>query len=219
MAADGQFCAACFGKVNVITPPFCVRCGVPFSFQPLGSGDLLCISCITRPPHFDRARAAIRYDETARRMIFPLKYADRAETSSNLARLMARSGSDLLKIADLLVPVPLHPGKLRQRRYNQAALLATALARQTSIKLDLQALVRIRATKALEGMDAARRREELKDAIALKPGANVRGKRVLLIDDVLTTGATVDQCALALRNGGAAQVNVLTIARVADERL
>lgn len=219
VTSDGQFCVTCFGKVSFITPPFCRRCGVPFSFHPPGGDDLLCVACITSPPCFDVARAAVRYDETARRMVLPLKYGDRAETTRNLARLMARFGQELLQDATLLVPVPLHARRLRQRRYNQAALLATSLARLTGKPRDLRALLRTRPTRALEGMDAASRRKELEGAILPRPGAAVRGKRVLLIDDVMTTGSTANQCALALREAGAIQVNVLTIARVADRRL
>lgn len=152
-------------------------------------------------------------------MVLPLKYGDQAETTRNLARLMARFGKELLQDAELLVPVPLHASRLRQRRYNQSALLATSLGRLVGKPRDLQALVRTRPTVALEGMDIAGRRKELEGAILARPGAFVRGKRILLIDDVMTTGATANQCARALRDAGAVAVNVLTIARVADPRL
>ncbi len=119
----------------------------------------------------------------------------------------------------MLVPVPLHAARLRQRRYNQAAVLAIALARLTGRPLGLDVLCRWRATRKLEGLSAVERREELADAISLNRGADVAGKRVLLVDDVMTTGATAHQCAVALREGGAKRVDVLTLARVADPRL
>lgn len=164
------------------------------------------------------ARSALRYDETARRMILPLKYSGQSEAAAGLARLMRRVGEDMLQAADLLVPVPLHAARLRKRRYNQAALLAIALARLTGRPLALDALCRKRATRQLEGLRLGERRAELENAIFLREGAVVRGKRVLLVDDVMTTGATAHQCALALRAGGAERVDVLTIARVADPR-
>lgn len=170
-------------------------------------------------PAYCFARAALRYDETARRIILPFKYGDRAEMAPNLARLMARAGAELLQTADLLVPVPLHPSRLRQRRYNQAALLTVSLARLANKKVALEALVRTRPTRKLEGMDAPARREELEGAIGLKAGLNIQGRRILLIDDVMTTGTTAHQCAKILCGGGALDVDVLTIARVEDPRL
>lgn len=216
--ADGQFCAVCFGKVNFITSPFCACCGVPFNFQPAFGAEHLCMACNESHPAYTMARAAILYDESARRMILPFKYGDRAESAPNLARLMVRAGGSLLQSADLLVPVPLHVSRLRQRRYNQAALLAKALAKQTGKPVELDALVRTRETRKLEGMDVPTRRQELDNAITFKPQKHMKGKRVLLIDDVMTTGATAHQCARALRAAGAGQVDVLTIARVADPR-
>lgn len=219
VAADGQFCLRCFKNVNFISPPFCACCGVPFGFQQSGDAGLLCSACKAAPPAYELARAAIKYDETARRMILPFKYGDRAEAAPNLAKVMSRAGAELLQAADILVPVPLHPARLRQRRYNQAALLASALARQAGKQVALEALVRARPTKPLEGMDAFARREELAGAITLRDGTEMQGRRVLLIDDVMTTGTTAHQCALALRQGGAARVDVLTIAHVEDSRL
>ncbi len=125
----------------------------------------------------------------------------------------------MLQSANLLVPVPLHTARLRQRRYNQAALLAISLARLTGRPLGLDTLRRWRATRPLEGLSMAERRMELTGAITVRREADVAGKRVLLVDDVMTTGATAHQCALALREAGAARVDVLTVARVADPRL
>ena len=219
VASDGQFCVTCFTKVNFIAPPFCACCGVPFNFQPAFGKDQLCTACNTFHPAYNVARAAIRYDETARRMILPFKYGDKAEVAPHLAQLMRRAGDELLQVADLLVPVPLHPTRLRQRRYNQAALLATSLAKLTGRAVNLDVLIRTRATVPLEGMDAAARRDELEGAISLKEKAHLQGRHILLIDDVMTTGATAHQCARALRSGGARQVDVLTVAHVEDPRL
>ncbi|HTQ71807.1 MAG TPA: ComF family protein [Acidocella sp.] len=217
--AEGQLCLKCFNTANFITAPLCACCGVPLAFAGPGAQELRCSACEAAPPAFTMARAALRYDETARRMILPLKYNDQSEAASGLARLMRRPGEAMLQSANLLVPVPLHAARLRQRRYNQAAVLAIALARLTGRPLGLDVLRRWRATRPLEGLGVAERRMELTGAIMLREGAQVAGKRVLLVDDVMTTGATAHQCALALRAAGAARVDVLTVARVADPRL
>lgn len=216
--ADGQFCLSCFNRINFITPPFCTCCGVPFSFVQPGEGGQYCTQCLDSPPAFHAARAALRYDKAARQVILPLKYSDKTETILGLARLIQRAGSDIFSTATVLMPVPLYPARLRQRRYNQAALLAKALARLTGLPVQLDTLRRSRATKALEGLSAKARHEELTDAFSLRPGATVQGQHVVLVDDVMTTGATAHYCAVALRGAGAARVDVVTIARVEDPR-
>ena len=212
---EGQFCLNCFKAANFITAPFCRICGVPMPH----AAEPECESCAEHPPAFTQARAALRYDETAKRMILPLKYADHTEAVKGLAALMRRPGEEMLQAANLLVPVPLHPTRLRARRFNQAALLAIALARLTGRPLNVDALQRTKPTLPLEGFGASRRREEVKDAFVLSPDAEVAGKRVLLIDDVMTSGATANACASVLLANGARRVDVLTAARVADPRL
>jgi ComF family protein len=161
----------------------------------------------------------LRYDEASKKLILPLKYADHTEAVKGLAALMRRPGGALLQAATLLVPVPLHLSRLRARRFNQAALLAIALARLTGRPVAVDALQRVKPTQPLEGFSAARRREEVKNAFSLNAAAEVTNKRILLIDDVMTSGATADACAATLLAGGAARVDVLTVARVADPRL
>jgi ComF family protein len=218
--AEGQLCVNCFRRANFVTAPFCACCGVPLNISaPGGDASQLCRACESFRPAFTTARSALHYDDTARRMILPLKYGDQSEASAGLARLMRRPGENMLQAANLLVPVPLHAARLRQRRYNQAAVLAIALARLTGRPLGLDALYRQRRTRPLEGLGEQERRDELAGSIVMKQGMDVQGKRVLVIDDVMTTGATAHQCALALRAGGAARVDVLTVARVADPRL
>lgn len=216
---EGQFCAGCFPAANFISAPLCACCGVPLGYELAAGPGRICANCTKAPPAFTQARAALRYDEAAKKLILPLKYADHTEAVQGLAALMRRPGEALLQAADLLVPVPLHPARLRVRRFNQAGLLAIALARLTGRPLGLEALARRKPTAPLEGMGEAARRAEMRDAISLRPGADMRGKRVLLIDDVMTTGATAHECAAALRAGGARRVDVLTAARVADLRL
>lgn len=220
VAAPGQFCATCFQDANFITAPFCARCGAPFVYAALAGGDGLCAHCRHHPPVFSRARAAFRYDAMARRLILPFKHGDRTELAAPLAHFMARAGAALLAEADLLVPVPLHRTRLLARRYNQAALLARALARHAGRKVLPDALRRVRATPMLGDLSAAERAETMADVIAVRPGrpAAIAGRRVLLIDDVLTTGATTNACARALFAAGARDVDLLVLARVADPR-
>ena len=215
--ADGQFCLPCFRQANFISAPFCAHCGVPL---PFGEPGALCTHCAGAPPLFARARAPLRYDDLSKRLILPFKYADRTEAARGLAVLMARAGAELLAAADLLVPVPLHAARLRRRRYNQSVLLAVELGRGTSRPVARDALRRIRPTAALGGMDRAARAAELDGAITVRPAAIPRlaKQAILLIDDVMTSGATANACAAALLAAGAAQVNVLTATRVADPR-
>jgi ComF family protein len=217
--ADGQFCLSCFRRANFISAPFCRHCGVPLSFAP-GNG-LLCRLCGAEPPAFTQARAALRYDELSRRLILPFKYADRTDAARGLALLMARAGASLLAGAELLVPVPLHKSRLRQRRYNQAALLAAALGRIAKIPVLQDGLIRRRATVALGPLSLIERRAELDGAIVARASraGRLAGRKILLIDDVMTSGSTANACAVALLGAGAAQVDVLTAARVPDPRL
>jgi ComF family protein len=215
---EGQFCVACFKSANFISAPLCLCCGVPLPYAEAGGQMQKCPACTEVAPAFIRARAALRYDDIAKRMILPLKYADHTEAVKGLAELMRRPGEHLLQAANLLVPVPLHATRLRARRFNQAALLAIQLARLTGRPLGLDTLIRHRETLPLEGMDLAARRAQLEGAIVVRAEAPVRDKRVLLIDDVMTSGTTANACARALLDAGARRVDVLTAARVADPR-
>lgn len=218
--APGLLCPACFRATGFITAPCCTACGAPFDAGPLAGADGLCAQCHIAPPAFDRARAALRYDPAARRLILPLKHGDRVELAKALAPMMARAGAVLLAEADLLVPVPLHRWRLFHRRYNQAALLARALARISGRAILPDALMRTRRTASLGGKGAGERRAEVEGAFAVRPSriARIAGRRVLLVDDVMTSGATAGACALALKAAGAKQVDVLAAARVADPR-
>jgi len=216
----GQFCAACFAKFEFVTDPMCRRCGVPFASARQGGTDGLCVACLADPPLFGHARAALRYDANARRLILPFKHADRLELVEVLAPMMARAGAGLLRQAELLIPVPLHRRRLFARRYNQAALLAGALGRVAGRPVLLDGMVRHRATVSLGDKTARERAAEVADAFAVQDrhAGTVAGRRILLIDDVMTSGATANACARALFRSGAAGVDVLVAARVPDPR-
>ena len=219
--APGRFCPACFRQASFITEPCCTGCGVPFAHAAQGGQEQLCLNCRAQHPPWDRARAALRYDLLSRRVVLALKYGDRTEYAAALAPLMARAGAVLLREAEVIVPVPLHRRRLIARRYNQAALLALALARLAGKPAVPDALRRTRATMPLGDLGAAARAETVKDAFALRPGRldRIAGRRVLLVDDVLTSGATCGACTRVLLAAGAAGVDVLVAARVSDPRL
>jgi ComF family protein len=223
---QGSLCGGCFRALSFITAPFCDRCGVPFPHAGAAAPGLhgqagVCSRCALRPPAFAAARAALRYDAAARTLILPFKHADRTEFALLLARHMARAGGGLLAWAELIVPVPLHWRRLLARRYNQSALLAARLARIAARPIAPDLLRRIRSTPALGDRGAVERAAVLEGAFALSRAGRrrVEGRRILLVDDVMTSGATAEACARVLLAGGAAEVAVLAAARVPDPRL
>ncbi|WP_439574235.1 ComF family protein [Phreatobacter sp.] len=209
-------CPHCWGGVAFITAPVCDRLGTPLPYD-IGPG-AVSPEAIANPPAFDRARAAFRFDDVGRSLIHGLKYGDRLELAPALARWMARAGRDVLDGADALVPVPLHWTRLFRRRFNQSAELARHLSALTGIATEPMLMKRVRRTAHQVGLTRARRIENVTGAfrIAEDRSTLVRGRNLVLVDDVLTTGATLEACARVLRRAGAARIDVLTAARVVD---
>ncbi len=215
VADTGALCASCFDTVEFITPPCCAKCGLPFRDAYAGAPeDLVCGACAKSPPAFDRARAVCLYTEHSRALITRLKHADRADYAPALSRWMVRAGADLLADADLLLPVPLHRWRLFWRTYNQAALLTRHIHQHTGISARYDILRRVKATPSQGRLSAAARRKNVVGAFAVRLKAEVAGRNVVLIDDVLTTGATLNACARALRQAGAKRVDALVASRV-----
>jgi len=216
-AATGEahtFCARCWSEVRFIERPFCERLGTPFEVD-LGMA-LLSPAAIADPPVFARARAVARYDETTRKLVHRLKYGDRIELARALGLMMARAGAELLAEADVIVPVPLHRSRLWWRRFNQAMALAAVVSRVSGVRCDPFLLGRVKRTQSQVGLTRHQRGENLQGAFRVPAEAkpHVADKRVLLIDDVVTPGATANACARALLRGGASAVDVLSFARV-----
>jgi ComF family protein len=213
-AAHG-LCGPCWRGLIMIERPFCERLGTPFAVD-LG-GTLLSPAAIADPPVFERARAVAHYDGLARDLVHRLKFGDRLDLVTLMARLMAQAGAELLREADLIVPVPLHPVRLWRRRFNQAAVLARAIGRLSDKPVSVDVLRRARATRPQVGLTRAQRRENLQGVFAVGDGARpeIAERRILLVDDVLTTGATGNAAARVLLRGGARAVDMLVFARVA----
>ena len=212
--AHGGLCPSCWTKLRLIEKPYCARLGIPFAYD-LGEG-ALSAEAIADPPPFDRCRAVAIFDETARALVHGLKYRDRLDLAAWMAGWMRRAGGELIAEADVIVPVPLHRRRLWWRRFNQSAALAGALARQSGKPFAPLALARIRMTEQQVGLTLSQRDRNVRGAfrVPLERKGEIAGKRVLLVDDVYTTGATVKAATRALTRAGAAAVDVLTFARV-----
>src|ERR1700744_3113883 len=215
VAGEGV-CAACWSKLSFIAPPFCPRLGIPFAYDP-GPG-LLSMQAIANPPAYQRARAAVRYDDVARTLVHALKYQDRTDLAPAMGRWMARAGRELRAEADALVPVPLHWRRGWSRRYNQSGVLARMIEKESGVAVAAEVLRRIRPTEQQIGLSRPQRASNVQGAFKVAPDRQhvVSGRRIVLIDDVLTSGATVDACARALLRAKAAAVDVLVFARVVD---
>ncbi|MDX2103486.1 MAG: ComF family protein [Alphaproteobacteria bacterium] len=212
-----SLCPSCWRSVTFLTPPVCASCGQPFTLPPPAEVEPVCVACIAKPPPWQRGRAVVRYDDGSRRLVWALKHGDRTDLAPALGAWMARAAADLVVEADLVVPVPLYRWRLFRRRYNQAALLAQAMLRALPAaqrpRLVPDALVRVRGgTQA--GKRRGQRQRGLQGAFRLRPGVSVRGLRVLLVDDVHTSGATFAACTRVLMTSGALRVDVVSFARV-----
>lgn len=211
----GAMCSACWGKLNFIGNAKCVTCGLPFDVVD-GADGLSCEGCMREPPVFSRARAPLIYDDASRDLIMRLKHGDQHHIVPAFVPFMRLAGSELLARADILVPVPLSRWRLFRRRYNQAALLALALSTAVQKQVCVDALLRTRNTPSQGEMDRKQRQRNMRDAFALNPryADRIKDKTIVLIDDVLTSGATANECARVLLKAGAARVDVLILARV-----
>lgn len=215
ISADGLFCANCWPKLQFISEPKCAICAYPFEFQGLS---LLCAKCLTKKPSFDKSVAIFRYNWVIRKIISSLKYRDQTFVAKKFARLLFDKAKNEIAACDLIIAVPLHYKRLKKRKFNQAILLAKNLSKfAPEKKFYVDFLVRIKHTKPQVELKKKERENNLKNAFALneKYLQLVRGKKIILIDDVTTTGATLENCAKVLKKSGAIEVVTLVIAKTA----
>jgi ComF family protein len=209
----GTLCIPCWQQIHFITEPMCHACGLPFDYA-IGEG-ALCGACLHKSPDYTRARSAFRYDEHSRRLITRFKYSDQTQLAKIYGTWLTKAGEELLKQSDAIIPVPLHYFRFLKRRFNQSALLAHTLAKKSGVKCLPNALIRIRKTTPQTGLSSKQREKNVKGAFAINKRylKQIKGKNILLVDDVMTTGSTINQCTKTLLKSGATQVNVLTLAR------
>lgn len=216
VAAQGRLCPSCWRGLTFLEPPWCRLCGLPLPHA-LPEAPL-CGRCAAQPPAYDRARAALRYDDGSRGLILAFKHADRTDITPIFAGWLSHAGAELLEDDEPVVaPVPLHRWRLLRRGYNQAALLARTFAAANGLRLVPDLLLRHRRTASQQGLGEQARRENVTAAafrIHPRRARWITGRRVVLVDDVLTTGATLSACTTVLARAGAAAVDVLTLARV-----
>lgn len=217
--APGLLAPEAWQRLRFLAQPHCACCGIPFD-MPM-SPQARCVDCLDEPPAYIQARAALVYDDASKPLVLAFKYADKLEAVRTFTPLLMNALQALPMLPDVFVPVPLHRTRLLQRRYNQSAILAQAIARQAGIKVCVDALERTRPTPTQGGKKRADRFSNVKGAFTVHPARtkDIAGCHVALVDDVMTTGATADACAQALLEGGARAVSVITIARVLKDRV
>jgi ComF family protein len=214
--AHDALCPACWRQIDFIRPPLCDRLGLPMPFDT--GAPMLSAAAIANPPDYDRARAAARFSGLMRELVLAFKFPDTHNARQLFGRWLAEAGHEILSDADLLVPVPLARWRLISRRFNQAQILAAETGKQTQKPVNPSALVRSRSTKHQVGLTRLQRSRNVAGAFRVPPGelAAVSGKAIVLIDDVITTGATASAAAKALKRAGARRVDVLALAIVAN---
>ena len=203
-------CGECFGKLHFISGAICQKCGKPLPYKEAQ----ICANCLKKAPAYHRALSVLKYNEASKTLILPFKHADAIELTPLLIQWMSNCGKTLISDCDYIIPVPLHIKRLFKRKYNQAALLAKGLSKIHHKEYLPSVLTRVRYTEIQGHMNPKQRRQNIKNAFQIKNADKIKGKKILLIDDVMTTGATVNECTKVLLKAGANQVDILTFARV-----
>lgn len=214
---QGMVSGSVWGKLNFISSPYCNCCGFPFDYDldSLGEGNL-CAVCLKYPPIYDKARSALVYDDASRDIILGYKHGDQTYALPTFLPWLERAGADLFDGVDYIMPVPLHPFRLLRRRFNQSGLMAQILGKERRLDCLVDGLKRIRATPVQGFLERSERKKNVKNAFRVsdKYTQSLKGKNILLIDDVLTTGATISECTKELKRHGVNEVRILTLARV-----
>ena len=209
---NNGFCVDCWSKLNFITKPYCQICCFEFSID-YGSENSICARCLEDAPYYDKARSLLRFDENSKKIIHALKYYDRCMVAEIIAKMLINYYKELAVSADLIIPVPMHKIKRLSRLYNHAQILGVAIARLVEKKIRADILIKAKHTRPQTGLARKYRIDNLSNSIIVSNKQKIRGKKILLIDDVITTGTTVNLCAKQLKKAGAKEVVVLCIAR------
>ena len=210
VSENATLCPECFSKLRFITKPHCKICGRPFEFSV--SEETICAECLVSQPLFTKARSVVIYDDMARKLVLAFKNGDKLYIAPLLTKLMAQVASEFIEEVDVVMPIPLHRWRLLKRKYNQSAILARKLARHFHKTYNPDVLKRVRSTPNQGHLSARERKKNVANAFRVRKGETVKGKTVLLVDDVLTTGATTNECSRMLLKAGVKQVYVLTFA-------
>ena len=215
LTSEGELCERCIEELNFIYPPYCHKCGYPLESQPINS-KMLCASCLSHKRSvFRMIRSALYYDDASKNLILAFKFMDRTENAHLLGAMLKVASEDIFtKGVDIIIPVPLHYSRLLKRKYNQAALLAQELGKYSGIKVDCTSLIRHKKTKPQVEFSGHERVKNVKNAFSVTHPEKIIGKRILLVDDVFTTGSTLKECAIALKKAGAKSIDAVTVARV-----
>jgi len=214
--AQGMIAPDLWTQLGFISNPQCNICGLPFEFNDISDVGLVCGACIENPPRFDIGRSALVYNDASRRLLLRFKYGDTQHAAVPFAKWIHMAGQEHIERADMIIPVPLHWQRLWRRRFNQSALLATALTRISHIPTHLDILKRIRFTGPQKGLSKKNRQKNVRMAFQIdtKFKDSLKGKNVILIDDVMTSGSTLNECSKVLKSRGVKHITALTIARV-----
>jgi len=209
-----------FAALTFLDDPCCACCGYPFDHQVSGISafDLLCAACLARRPAYATARSALQYDAASRKLVLAFKHGGHTDRLHSFAAQMHRAGRTALAHADIIIPVPLHRTRLLKRRFNQSALLSGALSKRYGVPMEAHCLLRVRRTPSQGGLSGKGRYRNVQGAFTVAEPELITGKRVVLVDDVMTTGATLESCARTLKRGGAARVDAICLARVVKPR-
>ena len=224
---QGMLTSEAWQNLNFINDPQCVRCGMPFEFMQDSANEIsndnsnnnshqLCGACIKYPPIFNQARSVLVYNDASRDIILGFKHGDKTQNVATFAPWLRQAGDDMLRRADFLMPIPLHPFRLMKRRFNQSGILAQYLSKEINIPVLIEGLIRTRSTPVQGHLRRDERKKNVRHAFSLHPSSKalIKNKNIVLIDDVFTTGATVTECAKTLLKNQAGTVSVLTLARV-----
>lgn len=215
LGESGYLCISCASKFDVISEPKCACCGYPFEFKLKSKNKkLLCPNCIKKPYKFDGAISAVRYDDFAKKIILPFKHADKTQYAKPISTIMIMAGRKFKDEIDVIIPVPIHLTRMLKRKYNQASLLSTYISKAYQKPVLYSTLLRSKSTPSQGHMSEKERKQNVSGVFVVKKNQRIKGKNILLIDDVFTTGATVNECTKILKKSGANKVFVLTFARV-----